>query len=82
LIVMIKASSIASLVTLLDLMGHTRIAFARSFDFTVYAFTAMIYLMLTETVRRVWNEFEAYLTRHLRARTGTRSADASAAAHS
>jgi polar amino acid transport system permease protein len=68
LIVMIKASSIASLVTVLDLMGQTRIAFARSFDFTVYAFAALIYLLLTETVRRIWNRLEAYLTRHLRAR--------------
>ncbi len=51
LIVMIKASSIASLVTVLDLMGQTRIAFARSFDFTVYAFAALVYLALTETVR-------------------------------
>jgi polar amino acid transport system permease protein len=70
LIVMIKASSIASLVTVLDLMGQTRIAFARSFDFSVYAFAALLYLALTETVRRIWNRLEAYLTRHLKARRG------------
>jgi len=76
LIVMIKASSIASLVTVLDLMGQTRIAFARSFDFTVYAFAALLYLTLTETVRRLWNRIEARLTRHLAPRGNTRPADA------
>jgi polar amino acid transport system permease protein len=80
LIVMIKASSIASLVTILDLMGQTRIAFARSFDFTVYAFAALIYLALTETVRQIWMKLEAYLTRHLKARgTGLKPAEADAA---
>jgi polar amino acid transport system permease protein len=72
LIVMIKASAVASLVTILDLMGQTRIAFARSFDFTVYAMAAFIYLMLTETVRRIWNRLEAYLSRHLRHRASAR----------
>jgi polar amino acid transport system permease protein len=71
LIVMIKASSIASLVTVLDLMGQTRLAFGRSFDFTLYAFAALLYLMLTETVRRIWDQLELYLTRHLKHRVGT-----------
>jgi polar amino acid transport system permease protein len=68
LIVMIKASSVASLVTVLDLMGNTRLAFSRSFDFTVYAFAALLYLTLTETVRRIWNQLENVLTRHQRQR--------------
>ncbi len=32
LIIMIKSSALASLVTLFDLMGATQLAFARSFD--------------------------------------------------
>jgi polar amino acid transport system permease protein len=75
LIVMIKASAVASLVTVLDLMGQTRIAFARSFDFTVYAMAALVYLMLTETVRRIWNRLEAYLSRHLHHRASARQQD-------
>ncbi len=51
LIVMIKSSSIASLVTLFDLMGATRFAFARSFDLSIYLYAAVLYLMLVETVR-------------------------------
>jgi len=44
LIVMIKASSLASLVTLFDLMGATKLAFARSFDLSIYFVAALIYL--------------------------------------
>jgi polar amino acid transport system permease protein len=65
LIVMIKASAVASLVTLHDLMGATRLAFARSFDLTIYIYAALIYLVLVETIRRVWNRIEGRLTRHL-----------------
>jgi polar amino acid transport system permease protein len=81
LIVMIKASAIASLVTVLDLMGQTRIAFARTFDFTLYAFAALLYLALTEAVRRIWEAMEQRLTRHLAARsTSARAPDREAAA--
>ncbi|MGO4173677.1 ABC transporter permease [Bosea sp. TAF32] len=65
LIVMIKASAIASLVTLFDLMGATRLAFARSFDLSIYLYAALIYLVLVEIIRRVWDRVELRLSRHL-----------------
>lgn len=65
LIVMIKASAIASLVTLFDLMGATRLAFARSFDLSIYLYAALIYLALVEFVRRFWDKLELRLTRHM-----------------
>jgi polar amino acid transport system permease protein len=65
LIVMIKSSAVASLVTLFDLMGATRLAFARSFDLTIYLYAALIYLLLVEVIRRVWDRLELRLTRHL-----------------
>jgi polar amino acid transport system permease protein len=65
LIVMIKSSSIASLVTMFDLMGATRLAFARSFDLSIYLYAALLYLMLVEIVRRVWGVMETRLTRHM-----------------
>jgi polar amino acid transport system permease protein len=65
LIVMIKASALASLVTMFDLMGATRLAFARSFDLSIYLVAALIYLMLVEIIRRLWDFLEARLTRHL-----------------
>lgn len=65
LIVMIKVSALASLVTLFDLMGATRLAFARSFDLTIYLVAALLYLMLVEIIRRLWDYLEHRLTRHL-----------------
>ncbi|MCU0819461.1 MAG: ABC transporter permease subunit [Beijerinckiaceae bacterium] len=65
LITMIKVSAIASLVTLFDLMGATRLAFARSFDLSIYLWAALIYLALVEIIRRVWGLMETRLTRHL-----------------
>jgi polar amino acid transport system permease protein len=65
LITMIKASAVASLVTLFDLMGATRLAFARSFDLSIYLVAALLYLAIVEIIRRVWDAMEARLTRHL-----------------
>lgn len=74
IILMIKASAIAAIVTVFDLMGATRLAFARSFDFQVYLWAAVLYLLLVEALRRVWNHLEFRLTRHLRPATDTTTA--------
>lgn len=66
-IALIKVSALAAIVTLLDLMGQTRFIFARTFDFTVYLYAALIYLALTETIRRVWLLLERAFSRHIRA---------------
>lgn len=65
LISLIKASALSAIVTLLDLMGQTRFIFARTFDFTIYLYAALIYLALTEVIRRVWGVMERRLSRHL-----------------
>ncbi len=65
IILMIKGSAIASLVTVFDLMGETRRAYSRSFDFQTYIWAAIMYLSVVETLRRLWDKFEKYLTRHL-----------------
>ncbi len=65
IIFMIKGSAIASVVTILDLMGATRLAFARTFDFSVYLWAAVLYLAVVETLRRIWQKLEIRLTRHL-----------------
>jgi polar amino acid transport system permease protein len=64
LIGIIKASALAAIVTLLDLMGQTRFIFARTFDFSVYLYCALIYLALTEGIRRAVNRIERSLSRH------------------
>lgn len=65
LVVMIKASAVASLVTLFDLMGATKLAFSRSFDMSIYLYAALLYLVMVEAIRRVWDAMERRLTRHL-----------------
>jgi polar amino acid transport system permease protein len=65
LIGIIKASALAAIVTLLDLMGETRFVFARTFDFSVYLYAAIIYLAVTEAISRLWNAMERRLSRHL-----------------
>ncbi|SDB32012.1 ABC transporter permease [Bauldia litoralis] len=64
-ILMIKGSAVAAIITVFDLMGATRLAFARSFDITVYLYAAVLYLVLVETLRRLWDILERRLTRHV-----------------
>ena len=67
LISMVKASALAAIVTLLDLMGQTRIVFSRTFDFSVYLYAAILYLAITETIRRIWLVIERRISPHLAA---------------
>lgn len=66
IILMIKGSAIASIVTIYDVMGETRRAYSRSYDFQAYIWAAVLYLMIVETLRRVWDRIEERLTRHLK----------------
>ena len=65
-ILMIKASAIASIITVLDLMGQTRYVFSKSYDLQIYIWAAVIYLVTVEVLRRLWEMMEGRLTRHLR----------------
>jgi polar amino acid transport system permease protein len=65
LIAMIKSSALAAIVTLLDLMGQTRFIFARTFDFLIYVYAAIIYLVIVEAIRRLWGLIERSCSRHL-----------------
>lgn len=65
LILSLKASALASIITVPELMQATKLAFSRSFEFQVYLWAAVVYLVLVEAIRRTWNLFERRLTRHL-----------------
>ena len=65
-VLMIKGSAIASIITIYDLMGETRRAFSRSYDFQAYIWAAILYLVMVEALRRLWDRIEARLTRHLK----------------
>ena len=62
---MIKASAVASLVTVLDLLGTAQNLFMETFDFDFYILAAMIYVLLVGTVRLGVDAAERQLSRHL-----------------
>ncbi|SIQ14208.1 amino acid ABC transporter membrane protein 2, PAAT family [Rhizobium sp. RU20A] len=66
IILMIKGSAIVAIVTVFDLMGETRRAFSRTFDYQMYLWAAVLYLMMVEILRNLWNWLEQRLTRHLK----------------
>jgi len=66
LILMIKGSAIVAIITVYDLMGVTRLAFSRSFDFQTYIWAALLYLALVEALRHATEWIERRLTRHLK----------------
>jgi hypothetical protein len=39
--------------------------FARTFDFAIYVYCAIIYLAMTQAISRIWNRLERGLSRHL-----------------
>lgn len=66
IIFMIKGSAVVAVVTVLDLMGQTRYAFSRTFDYQTYLWAAIFYLAIVEALRHAWGAIEARLTRHLK----------------
>jgi len=66
IILMIKGSAIVAIITVPDLMGQTRLAYSRTFDFQTYLWAALLYLALVESLRRIIDLVERVLTRHLK----------------
>jgi polar amino acid transport system permease protein len=66
IILMVKGSAVVSIITIFDLMGHTRRAFSQTLDYQTYIYAAIFYLIIVEVMRRLWDVLENRLTRHLR----------------
>ncbi|WP_208436075.1 ABC transporter permease [Bartonella phoceensis] len=66
LILMIKSSAIASLVTVYDLMGIAKLTYSRTYDFQVYVWAALLYLLIVELIHCFIIFIEYRLTRYLR----------------
>ena len=64
-VLLIKASAIASIVTVLDLMGQTRFVFSKTYDLSFYFWAAVFYLVTVEILSRGVSAMERRLTRHL-----------------
>ncbi|MER9133488.1 ABC transporter permease [Mesorhizobium sp. M0768] len=65
IILMIKGSAIVAIITVYDLMGITRLTYARTFDFQSYIWAAIIYLIIVETLRHGVEWIERRITIHL-----------------
>jgi polar amino acid transport system permease protein len=65
LILMVKASALASVVTVYDLLATARLAFQRTYDFQAYIAAAIIYILTVEIIRRLWNIVDARLNRYV-----------------
>ena len=65
-ILMIKGSAVVALITVADLMGETRLAYSRSFDFQSYIWAALIYFAMVEALRHATEWIERRITIHLK----------------
>lgn len=66
IILMIKGSAIVAIITVYDLMGETRRAYSRTFDFQTYLWAALVYLAIVEMLRHAVDWIERRITRHLK----------------
>lgn len=66
LILMIKASAIVAIITVYDLMGQAKLAFANSFDIQAYIWVAVVYLVIVEILRHGVEWIERRITIHLK----------------
>jgi polar amino acid transport system permease protein len=64
LIMMVKASALASVVTVYDLLATAKLAFQRTYDFQAYLAAALVYVLTVEIIRRLWNALDKRLNRH------------------
>jgi len=65
LILMVKASALASVVTVYDLLATAKLAFQRTYDFQAYIAAALVYVISVEIIRRLWDALDRRLNRHL-----------------
>jgi polar amino acid transport system permease protein len=62
---MTKSSAIASLVTVLDLLGTVKYLFSQTLDFGFYILAAILYILLVGAIRMALDRIERRLSQHL-----------------
>jgi polar amino acid transport system permease protein len=68
IVLLMKASALASVVTVFDLMGQTRAIFQKTFDFSVYVWAAVLYLCMTAAFVWAWRRLERRLSPQIHGR--------------
>ncbi len=58
LVLLLKASSLASIITVRDVLGQARIVYAQSFDLSVYYIAALNYLVIVLLIEALWRRLE------------------------
>ena len=58
LVLLLKASSLASVITVRDVMGQARFIYAQSFDLSVFYIAALNYLVVVLLIEAVWRKLE------------------------
>lgn len=64
-ILLMKGSAIASIITIYDLMGMTRLIYSRTFDFQAYIWAAIIYIGIIKVVQQVIEGINNRIVSHL-----------------
>ena len=57
-VLLLKASSLASIITVRDVLGQARFIYAQSFDLSVYYIAALNYLIIVLLIEAVWRRLE------------------------
>jgi polar amino acid transport system permease protein len=65
IILLMKASALASVVTVYDVMGVARQVYQKTFDFSALLWAAVIYLLITATFVTLWRQSERWLSPHV-----------------
>lgn len=58
LVLLLKASSLASIITVRDVLGQARFIYAQTFDLSVYYVAALNYLIIVLVIEAVWRRLE------------------------
>lgn len=59
LVLLLKASSLASIITVRDVMGQSRYLFSQTLDMTVFYIAALNYLLVVLIIEAIWRHLEA-----------------------
>ncbi len=71
MVFLFQATSLVSIITLLDLTGVARIIVARSFAvYEIYITAGILYLIVTYSILFAFRKLEHWLSGHLRERPG------------
>ncbi len=64
-ILLLKGSALVSTITVMDLMGQTRLVYSRSFDLNALFIAAIVYFAITFVLTRLFRAFERRINRYL-----------------